>query len=114
MAEGQTAAQQCQEAAESRGWDSEAAGDFILAWLSRHGPTSGEVLVSEASKIHTPHDGRAFGAVFLRLSKRRLIEKCGHALRAKGRGTSGANIWRLVASQPQGPTPNTTAATEAA
>jgi hypothetical protein len=35
--------------------------------------------------------------VFLALSRRKLIEKCGHALRAKGHGTAGGLVWRLAA-----------------
>lgn len=107
--EGIIAGESCEQNAVRQGWDSQAAAEFILAWLSRHGPTSGEVLVSEASRLYPPHDARAFGPVFRRLSRRGLIEKCGHAQRAKGHSSAGAHIWQLVASQPQGPATNTTA-----
>lgn len=93
---GQQAAEACAASAERQGWDREAAAAFLLDWLARHGPTPGEVLVSEASRLHPPHDGRAFGAVFLRLKRQGLIVDCGHARRAKGHNTHGGLIWRLV------------------
>lgn len=95
-ATGQEAAAACEANAERQGWDSEAAGEFILCWLREHGPTAGELLVSEASKGNQPHDGRAFGPVFMRLSIRGLIEKCGYVQRTKGHGTHGSLVWRLV------------------
>lgn len=96
QATGQEAAAACEANAERQGWDSEAAGEFILRWLREHGPTAGEVLVSEASKGNEPHDARCFGAVFLRLSRRGLIEKCGYTQRTKGHGTFGGICWGLV------------------
>lgn len=93
---GREGAESCAGAAEARGWDRGAAAEFILSYLGRHGPTPGEVLVTEAAKAHTPHDARAFGAVFLSLSRRGLIEKCGYARRAKGHGTHGGLVWRLA------------------
>src|SRR5689334_1442392 len=91
--EGTAAAERCGDAAERRGWDAEGATNFVLDYLRRHGPTAGEVLVDEASKKYEPHDGRAFGAIFMRLSKAGLIVKCGFAPRRKGHGTSGGNVW---------------------
>ncbi len=99
LAEGRAQASLCEEAAERRGWDSHAAGDFILAWLKINGPTAGEVLVTEASRDNPPHDGRAFGPVFMRLKRAGLIEQCGVVLRAKGHGCSGGRIWRLVGTK---------------
>ena len=96
FAQGVESAERCQDAAESRGWDAEGAASFIVAYLAEHGPTAGEVLVTEASKRFTPHDARAFGGVFLRLSRRGRIRKCGSVLRRKGHGTSGGNVWTLV------------------
>jgi hypothetical protein len=95
-AAGEAAADACAANAARRGWDARAAGEFILAWLRRHGPTAGEVLVTEASRVHRPHDGRAFGAVIAGLSRRKLIEVCGHAPRAKGHGTAGGLVWKLT------------------
>lgn len=99
---GQAVAAACEANAERQGWDSERAGAFILDWLRVHGPTAGEVLVSEASKGNQPHDARCFGAVFLRLSRKGLIEKCWYTQRTKGHGTSGGIRWALLpdADQP--------------
>lgn len=101
---GEAEAERCEAAAERKGWDPAAAGEFILAWLRKNGPTAGEVLVTEASKTNAPHDGRAFGAVFQRLARRGLIEKCGTAQRTKGNGTAGGLVWRLKVTrlEPEG------------
>jgi len=40
-------------------------------------------------------DARAFGGVFLSLSRRGVIERRGFALRRKGHNTPGASIWTL-------------------
>lgn len=93
---GRQAAERCAGTAERGGWDRGAAMAFVLAYLARHGPTPGEVLVTEASRAYPPHDARAFGAVFMTLSRRRLIEKCGTCVRAKGHGTAGGIVWRLA------------------
>jgi hypothetical protein len=93
---GRLGAEQCEQAAESRGWDSSAAADFVLAYLAAHGPTPGEVLVTEASRDNAPHDGRAFGSVFARLAKSRRIVKAGSAPRAKGHGCAGGIVWALA------------------
>lgn len=92
---GRVAAESCEAAAERRGWDADAAAAFVLDYLARHGPTPGEVLVTEASKGNPPHDARAFGAVFLRLSRRGLILKGGYVRRSKGHGTHGGLVWQL-------------------
>lgn len=92
---GQANAELCASNAEDRGWDSDSAAEFILDWLRANGPTPGEDLVSEATRRYRPHDARAFGAVFLRLQKQGLIEKCGFGRRRKGHGTHGGVVWRL-------------------
>lgn len=94
--EGVAAAEACAATAEESGWDRDAAAEFIVAYLRDNGPTSGEKLVSEASKQYKPHDDRAFGTVFLSLSRRGIITKVGHAQRTKGHGTHGALIWTLA------------------
>lgn len=94
---GEEAGEACKEKAESQGWDSEAATAFILAYLRQHGPTPGEVLVTETSRVYAPHDARAFGPIFSKLKRRGLIEDCGHARRTKGHGTAGGIIWVLKA-----------------
>lgn len=94
MEQGEEAARACVENAERQGFDSKAAGQWILEYLRRNGATAGEVLVSEAMKVHPAHDGRAYGAVIAGLARRKLIETCGTVRRTKGHGTSGGNIWR--------------------
>lgn len=92
---GITSAEACSDAAARRGWDAEGAAEFVLAYLRTHGPTAGEVLVDKASERYAPHDGRAFGSVFLRLKRRGLIETCGFVRRAKGHGSPGL-VWQLA------------------
>lgn len=93
---GQTAAESCAANAEGQGWDRFAAGEFIIDWLRTHGPTSGEELVTRTTAVYHPHDARAFGAVFLRLKRAKLIETCGTTRRLKGHGTHGGLLWRLM------------------
>lgn len=72
------------------------AADFVLAFLA-DGPASGESITDAciAAGI-VPHDQRAFGGVYMRLSRRNLIEKAGTCPRRKGHGTSGGVLWRLA------------------
>jgi hypothetical protein len=72
------------------------AGAFVVRYLRTHGPTSGETLTREcrAAGIE-PHDDRAFGPVYMRLTRAGVIEKCGTVRRERGHGTSGGNVWRL-------------------
>ena len=75
----------------------EEAKAFVLEYLARHGEQSGETLTNACLKAGiVPHDDRAFGPVLMSLSRNGLIEKCGMAVRQKGHGTSGGNIWKLV------------------
>lgn len=72
------------------------AAVFVVEYLRAHGPTSGEdvtLACREAGIV--PHDDRAFGAVYLRLSRSGLIEKAGMCARKRGHGTGGGNIWRV-------------------
>lgn len=71
------------------------ATGYILYHLEKHGPTTGEALTlaCKAAGI-VPHDDRAFGPVYMQLSKRGLIEKVGTVKRTRGHGTSGGNVWR--------------------
>lgn len=71
------------------------AAVFVVEYLKAHGPTSGEdvtLACREAGIV--PHDDRAFGAVYLRLSRSRLIEKAGVCARKRWHGTGGGNIWK--------------------
>jgi hypothetical protein len=75
----------------------ERACAFVLDYLSSHGPTSGELLTLECKAAGIrPHDDRAMGPVFMRLSRRGLIVKRGTAIRRRGHGTSGGNVWGLA------------------
>ncbi len=75
----------------------EQAQQFVLDYLKTHGATSGEDITNAcvASGIK-PHDERAFGGIFMSLSKQRKIFKVGTCQRVKGHGTSGGNIWDLA------------------
>lgn len=76
-----------------------AAAEFVLELLTVAGPTPAETLslACKAAGI-VPHDDRAFGPVYMRLARARLIEKVGQVRRERGHGTSGGNIWKLVAA----------------
>lgn len=92
---GEKAAAACIEKAETVSkFDRDDAGAFILATLRRNGDTPGEILTDLARKAgHIPHDDRAFGAVFMTLSKRGLIKCTGFCVRRKGHATAGGRIW---------------------
>lgn len=77
---------------------SEKAESAILAHLRTVGQASGEVLTDVAiAHGARPHDARAFGSVFQRLSRRGLIRTVGYCLRSKGHGTAGGRVWGLAA-----------------
>jgi hypothetical protein len=82
-------------------WFKENAQAFIIAYLRDHGPTPGEDLTDKCLQagIIPGCDLRAFGGVYLSLSKRRIIHKTGTCLRRKGHATSGGNVWGLVESE---------------
>lgn len=73
------------------------AADFVLRYLATHEEATGEQLsdAAKAAGIVPSTTDKAFGGVYRSLSHRGLIEKCGLAVRTKGHGTSGGNIWRL-------------------
>lgn len=78
---------------------SEKAAAAILAHLATHGPTSGEDLTAMcmASGIIPINGPKAFGGVFLSLSKRHLIVCLRSDLpRRFGHGTSGGKLWALI------------------
>lgn len=92
--EGERQAEVCASKAERQGWDRKGAAQFVLDYLAKHGATAGEVIVTEGSKVHTPHDQRSWGAVFLKLSRAGLIVKAGYTQRAHGHGAPGL-VWEL-------------------
>jgi hypothetical protein len=69
---------------------------FVVSFLRLKGIATGEEITDAAIEAGIqPHDARAFGGVFLSLSKRGVIERRGFALRRKGHNTPGASIWTL-------------------
>jgi len=73
------------------------AGAFVVRYLTVHGPTAAEVLTRQCRAAGiTPHDDRAFGPVYMRLARMKVIEKVGAVRRERGHGTSGGNVWKLV------------------
>jgi hypothetical protein len=74
------------------------AQGFVLEYLRRKGDASGEAITNACRQAGiVPHDDRAFGPVYLALSRARKIEKAGFCARTKGHGTSGGIVWRLAA-----------------
>lgn len=97
-AAGETAAKACESKARRIDPDfSEKAEAAILAHLRTVGSCSGEVL-TDVAMAHgaRPHDARAFGSVFQRLSRRGLIRTVGFCMRSKGHGTAGGRVWGLA------------------
>lgn len=76
------------------------ARQFVINYLRRHGASPGED-ITDACKQEgiRPHDDRAFGPVYNKLSRDGIIEKCGEAKRRKGHGTTGGNVWKLIEAQ---------------
>lgn len=73
---------------------------FVLAYLTVHGETAGEVLTEACRRAGiVPHDDRAFGPVYMKLSRQGLIEKCGTVLRRRGHGTAGGHVWKLTSTK---------------
>lgn len=72
------------------------AARFVVSYLRVHGATAGEDLTDACKRVGiVPHDDRAFGPVYMRLSRAGLIEKAGYVPRRKGHGTSGGSVWKL-------------------
>ncbi len=96
---GTTAGNHCLAKAEDVAkFDADGAAKFIVAWVRRYGPTSGESLVAAAIEHgYRAHDGRAFGPVFQRLIKANELKVLRSDLaRAKGHGTSGGRLYGVV------------------
>jgi len=72
------------------------AVDFVLWFLDRFGPATGERITDACKRAGIqPHDDRAFGPVYMALARQKRIEKIGSVRRERGHGTSGGNIWAL-------------------
>lgn len=77
---------------------SQKAQNFVLEYLRRQGDASGEAITDACRQAGiVPHDDRAFGPVYLTLSRQKKIEKAGFCQRTKGHGTGGGVVWRLAA-----------------
>lgn len=62
--------------------------------LSQGATVRGEDLVNGAKLAGIrPHDDRAFGAVFQKAIRERVIEPVGYAPRIKGHGTAGGRVY---------------------
>jgi len=97
-AAGERAAEACLAKAErAADFDTQKARSWIVDWLTKHGPTTGEDLV-DGLKIAgiCGHDDRCTGGVFKALARANKIAKYGTAPRRKGHGTAGATVWRIV------------------
>ena len=96
-AAGLAASQACTDKATRYGdFSPTAAGDYMLDWLRKHGPTRAEELVNACKEAgHRPHSDRAFGSVIRALSQSKRIEVYGFAPRAKGHGTGSGFIWSI-------------------
>lgn len=88
----------CMEKAKSIDPDFPAKAEkFILEHLAIVKQCPGEELTDVArAKGAIPHDDRAFGGVFQRLSRRNLIRTVGFCERKKGHGTAGGRVWGIV------------------
>ena len=76
---------------------SERAAKHILFSLGHLQEASGEALTDLCKRDGiTPPDDRAFGGVYARLVKKGQIRCVGFVARAKGHGTAGGRVWRLV------------------
>lgn len=98
IASGHAAGQRCADKASKADPEFMAkAQAAILDHLRVVGQCSGEVLTDVAiAHGARPHDARAFGPVFLSLSRRGLIRTVSYCLRTKGHGTAGGRVWGLV------------------
>lgn len=76
-------------------WFMRHAKEFVLGYLRDNETASGEDITDacRAAGI-SPHNDKAFGAVYVTLSRAGQIEKAGSCERRKGRG-SGGILWRL-------------------
>lgn len=79
-------------------WSKERAVSAIVGALSSscRGMTGEEIVDACVEQGIKPHDQRAFGPLFSRLSRSGVIRCVGYAPRAKGHGTAGARVWELV------------------
>ena len=73
------------------------ARTHVLTVLAGRGDASGEELTDSCKAAGVvPPDDRAFGSVYAWLARTGQIRCVGMVSRAKGHGTSGGRVWRLV------------------
>ncbi len=74
----------------------EDARRFVIDYLRSNTQASGEEITDACKRAGIiPHSDKAFGPVYLALSRRGIIEICGSVKRLRGHGCSGGNLWRL-------------------
>lgn len=75
----------------------ERASAFVLAYLVNHPSGCHGEEITDACKAAgiRPDDDRAFGPVYMQLSRAGAIVKVGYAPRKKGHSTGGGNLWAL-------------------
>jgi hypothetical protein len=95
---GQASAERAQARAErAEPGFGERAQRHILFSLGHLTQASGEALTDLCKRDGiTPPDDRAFGAVYAQMVRKGLIRCVGFVPRAKGHGTAGGRVWRLV------------------
>lgn len=75
----------------------DAAGAHMLAYLSAHGTSSGELLTDSCKLAGIrSSDDRHFGVVFRSLIRRGLIRWAGECRRVKGHASRGGSLYCLV------------------
>jgi hypothetical protein len=93
---GREMAERCEsKAVRVASFDSDGVRKFIVGYLVRFGPQSGEALV-KAAKDHgyRGHDDRCFGPIFHKLARDKAIVCLRSDLpRERGHGTSGGKLW---------------------
>jgi hypothetical protein len=77
---------------------SEQAMAFILKAMVGKSSVTGEDLVDQCKKagILPPTTDRAFGPIFMSLSKKGVIRRIGFEARRKGHAAPGASMWTLA------------------
>ena len=78
----------------------ERACAFVVGYLRDHGPTPGEIITAACVDAGiSPSELRAFGPVYQRLSRQKVIVVTGTCQRRRGHMTAGGNVWGLAAGQ---------------
>lgn len=81
----------CSDSAVSRGWDADAAKQFILDTLSTGPAFSQDIVEAACASGLDPSERRAFGGLFASLAHEGLIERDSYRTRSNG---SPGLVWR--------------------